>query len=66
MELKLNPEMERLLGWMLLIVPYGIETILIVENLLQTELLIVPYGIETPFLFVKPLPARSFNCTLWN
>ena len=48
MELKHCPRMENLSDTYLLIVPYGIETLTILDiNLSVRNLLIVPYGIET-------------------
>ena len=52
---------------MLLIVPYGIETVLNdVRARSCNHLLIVPYGIETLLNQTVPKPHVSFNCTLWN
>ena len=67
MELKrflttLNPSVRSLL-----IVPYGIETLL--HPLDTTEggdLLIVPYGIETKYIKTSLNERFSFNRTLWN
>ena len=47
MELKQNNEDERYEHDLLLIVPYGIETIFICFYSFSILLLIVPYGIET-------------------
>ena len=51
----------------LLIVPYGIETLLMVSLLYLTlNLLIVPYGIETLMEELTETKWKSFNRTLWN
>ena len=50
----------------LLIVPYGIETIICVKERTSTYLLIVPYGIETSYLHVIFYSLKTFNRTLWN
>ena len=53
--------------WILLIVPYGIETSLEYRNSLEETLLIVPYGIETfKQLDIYNLMKLTFNRTLWN
>ena len=67
MELKLNyiNEIESHVG--LLIVPYGIETIVVmVSTLIRKYLLIVPYGIETIHSMISFTVRYTFNCTLWN
>ena len=52
---------------MLLIVPYGIETQLWIDNMnRRAGLLIVPYGIETPYPADGPDCIEAFNRTLWN
>ena len=38
----------------LLIVPYGIETIVVLLNVMCSCLLIVPYGIETAYRLFRP------------
>ena len=50
----------------LLIVPYGIETILCVWLSSWHFLLIVPYGIETVSASKVEFLRTSFNRTLWN
>ena len=47
MELKLSKTVGKQPAWILLIVPYGIETTFRQENPQPRSLLIVPYGIET-------------------
>ena len=48
MELKLSIALMRQPIWSwLLIVPYGIETLLVLHGHIRSSLLIVPYGIET-------------------
>ena len=47
MELKLRHTHEILIELGLLIVPYGIETVLYSAQFIELLLLIVPYGIET-------------------
>ena len=47
MELKLIKIQEAIPLGLLLIVPYGIETIVSFNTVFSEELLIVPYGIET-------------------
>ena len=66
MELKLQRICQEKFPFVLLIVPYGIETSDIFNNWIKTELLIVPYGIETRQLEYMGLQAKSFNRTLWN
>ena len=52
---------------MLLIVPYGIETINRYHADHAQLLLIVPYGIETPYKDSRSeQPPATFNRTLWN
>ena len=68
MELKQQREKEKKgRFYLLLIVPYGIETLYGTRvKILYLHLLIVPYGIETlARLGVHPLPC-TFNRTLWN
>ena len=50
----------------LLIVPYGIETLLLLCYMVDNLLLIVPYGIETIRLRVEGVRIVTFNRTLWN
>ena len=51
----------------LLIVPYGIETVVLMRLCpAPVRLLIVPYGIETPLFHRVVLMRLSFNRTLWN
>ena len=50
----------------LLIVPYGIETRLLLFGSTCRILLIVPYGIETSLLIQFVKMSLSFNRTLWN
>ena len=52
--------------WMLLIVPYGIETPGWSGQRAAAALLIVPYGIETMPAMREDLAAWTFNRTLWN
>ena len=47
MELKLYKKSVSFFTFYLLIVPYGIETVLYFSSLSRSQLLIVPYGIET-------------------
>ena len=52
---------------MLLIVPYGIEIIVSLQDVTDLiELLIVPYGIEIALLEELLLRNCTFNRTLWN
>ena len=53
-------------SFILLIVPYGIETSQAAEAGNANLLLIVPYGIETPEKRLYIIPYNPFNCTLWN
>ena len=56
MELKQWDTIMALLGEILLIVPYGIETLLFVDGMLSAlTLLIVPYGIETTFFLLNAM-----------
>ena len=66
MELKLTHEILYQFRRVLLIVPYGIETI--ERTVLQDKhgLLIVPYGIETPARCPVRISHYPFNRTLWN
>ena len=67
MELKLPFVVFSFSDGLLLIVPYGIETMKELINQFDLfELLIVPYGIETisPSYNIVTVPA--FNRTLWN
>ncbi len=50
----------------LLIVPYGIETRVVIVQELPALLLIVPYGIETLKTAVWWKRMITFNRTLWN
>ena len=51
----------------LLIVPYGIETVSNDTTATHVRtLLIVPYGIETMGKHQQRTAAPPFNCTLWN
>ena len=52
--------------WILLIVPYGIETSKQKMEWEGKELLIVPYGIETEYSPDAVWYTASFNRTLWN
>ncbi len=47
MELKQRISLDDIYAIGLLIVPYGIETVLYFSSLSRSQLLIVPYGIET-------------------
>ena len=49
-----------------LIVPYGIETLLCNCQFDVKVVLIVPYGIETKKIIIIMMGIRSVNCTLWN
>ena len=52
---------------LLLIVPYGIETLLYSLDYHNLDcLLIVPYGIETRKPYTNGRTKRPFNRTLWN
>ena len=52
---------------MLLIVPYGIEIIVSLQDVTDLiELLIVPYGIEIKYTFTVCVCPVPFNRTLWN
>ena len=51
---------------MLLIVPYGIETVYGFLFPILRFLLIVPYGIETRQQDLARLDIWTFNRTLWN
>ena len=55
-----------MVGSMLLIVPYGIETLQRNINEDTNWLLIVPYGIETKFGKRDEGCNFTFNRTLWN
>ena len=50
----------------LLIVPYGIETLSVRMSNSGLTLLIVPYGIETLVVRLCVRFLRAFNRTLWN
>ena len=50
----------------LLIVLYGIETVIAGKHDILRELLIVLYGIETSCLIRKQILRFPFNRTLWN
>ena len=52
--------------FILLIVPYGIETQPLLNYTGQRTLLIVPYGIETKENTSYGEKEKSFNRTLWN
>ncbi len=67
MELKLVNLTSKNLDDILLIVPYGIETLQEYRELVeQQRLLIVPYGIETGTFILDGCEVCSFNRTLWN
>ncbi len=67
MELKRNQITYTRRCVMLLIVPYGIETLhRTLQNLRCNELLIVPYGIETSVTASCRITTNAFNRTLWN
>ena len=66
MELKQHNSNFVLHSYMLLIVPYGIETSILVDYLLHQRLLIVPYGIETLVSVSWRDKTVTFNRTLWN
>ena len=54
-------------GYILLIVPYGIETKKWLKSWkISVKLLIVPYGIETHVRTQSNTGDRTFNRTLWN
>ena len=66
MELKLVKIQEAIPLGLLLIVPYGIETLYCLQQYVSPPLLIVPYGIETlPTQFLQGSKG-PFNRTLWN
>ena len=66
MELKPDSKLPARVNFKLLIVPYGIETIVVGSELYQLLLLIVPYGIETAAPSLPPYAPQTFNRTLWN
>ena len=67
MELKQPIKVGFVPGIILLIVPYGIETLWPNIRQIIGALLIVPYGIETAFGMVEiAYLLSSFNRTLWN
>ena len=67
MELKQNIQVLSYVLQSLLIVPYGIETLLLLLPCgFLTVLLIVPYGIETISIVRESGLQISFNRTLWN
>ena len=67
MELKLGNQGKLAQSVSLLIVPYGIETVLgLLDDMQFVCLLIVPYGIET-LVIISPCGSfGTFNRTLWN
>ena len=66
MELKLSAVTTLQRSSMLLIVPYGIETVINCIPKESVYLLIVPYGIETIHSMISFTVRYTFNCTLWN
>ena len=66
MELKQRHKRWRRESAGLLIVPYGIETVLSIMETELAGLLIVPYGIETIPSHGREQKRDSFNRTLWN
>ena len=67
MELKLELLEVHDKPWILLIVPYGIETNCNrAIHIKQLNLLIVPYGIETYVGVTRLDLCYAFNRTLWN
>ncbi len=66
MELKLEIRSSGGRDILLLIVPYGIETVLSRCIIEMKKLLIVPYGIETKESAETSVAGDSFNRTLWN
>ena len=67
MELKLDPFLSDCFLYILLIVPYGIETSAFSAVLMEPDsLLIVPYGIETCMIANRLKTYNTFNRTLWN
>ena len=66
MELKLEIGGQSIAFNELLIVPYGIETILSMRSFSSIVLLIVPYGIETNGSEYLDTELLTFNRTLWN
>ena len=66
MELKPSNGASSPRSFILLIVPYGIETVQELSYRRSQDLLIVPYGIETDLGMSRIALSRSFNRTLWN
>ena len=66
MELKLLYAFRAILNWLLLIAPYGIETIQKHMDMEVLQLLIAPYGIETAFIQQRNSGNPTTNRTLWN
>ena len=66
MELKLICILKVRKKSVLLIVPYGIETMEKPQDTEPKRLLIVPYGIETGSGEGARTAAAAFNRTLWN
>ena len=67
MELKHASSSDTAFSFLLLIVPYGIETIVFLVSYDDLDiLLIVPYGIETRQRQSFHLAFLAFNRTLWN
>ena len=66
MELKPEYIIYLFLYFILLIVPYGIETGCLMDIAFIINLLIVPYGIETEHSLKKYVKTSTFNRTLWN
>ena len=67
MELKQRTDRDNSEKRIVLIVPYGIETLFPGKlNGIPESVLIVPYGIETFIELFFLLKSDSVNCTLWN